>query len=190
MKKIIIACLGLALSVFWVPISYAEIAEDGIYFSASVGMSDYDLLGEAVGFEVLVGKKINPNVAVEVAYVDLGEAEEGYGPDGWGKYGTETESASGLSIAVLGMSEQDGGLSIYGKIGLFMWDAEYKDVYDGATWYEASDDGSDIFFGIGIMKELSEGKMLRAGLDMFTCGTGAGDEDITRFSVGIMIPIQ
>lgn len=136
---------------FWNSIS-------GVTASGSVDDSD-------TGLKVFGGYSFNDYLAVDFGYADLGEvgSEIRLVSDG---SNFSFPSGSATSTATLGVSGLFGGvvgklpltdfLSLQGRAGLYLWDLEYDETnsgtgaYSGTTSFSDSDDGSDLYYGLGL----------------------------------------
>lgn len=114
----------------------------GPYVGATVGEADYDLAhyDEATSYSLLVGYQVNPYLAVEAAWLDLGEAKDDI-PPRW-KISTE-----GLEANVVGILPLTEVFSAYGKVGVYLWDAELSQRGFGDL---ESDDGEDLTATLGL----------------------------------------
>jgi len=148
------------------------------------------------GFNLGVGYKVNDFFSVEGGYMDLGKASATLSAGG---------SALGLSMtagSVTAEADYDavylGGVFEYGindklslnaKGGLYWWDADYRATYSSATFrlnsytYVVtngtttwSDDGDDIYYGLGATYNLSDNLQVRA--DWYRSDTDDGDVDV------------
>lgn len=153
------------------------------YVGAGAGITTSDLCNgisgpgvncddEDTGLKIFGGFKFSPNFAVEGAWIDLGEVSAS------GPGGSATAEADGFQLAAVGMIPFNPQWSIFGKLGAFMWDASVNSNVPGAN---ASDDGTDIMFGVGAMWNFAERLGLRAEWERFD----VDDEDVDFLSVGI-----
>lgn len=166
--------------------SSATYAAGDVYFGADLGNSTYKAGGvseSATGFRLYAGMHINDNLSVEGAWLNQGDSEQSY-TDPWGS-GTETVSLDGLQFSVLGKMPVQDNMDLFGRVGMYMWNASYEDIYNGSTWATADDDGSDIFFGLGMDYKISENMAVRAEYDIIAVEAFTVDVDANRLSVGI-----
>ena len=152
------------------------------YIGAGAGITTSDLWNdisgpgvncddEDTGLKIFGGYKFTPNLAVEGAWIDLGEVSaSGFG-------GTATAEADGFQIAAVGMFPINPQWSLFGKVGAFMWDASVTTN----SGFSASDDGTDIMFGFGGMWNFAPQFGLRAEWERFD----VDDEDIDFLSIGV-----
>jgi len=126
---------------------------------------------EDTGLKLFGGYKFNPNFAVEGAWIDLGEVSASAGG------GTVTAEVDGLQVAAVGMIPINPQFGVFGKIGVYMWDATVSATGFGSV----SDDGHDIMFGAGVSWNLTSKFGLRAEWERFDID---GD-DLDFLSVGV-----
>ena len=120
--------------------------QDGSLFAASLDDSDTSL-------SLTFGYQLNPNVAFEGGYIDLGELVVSATSAGGGfLYAagpvTAKVSADGLFFDVKGLLPLNEQFSLYGKLGLLKW-SEEGTLSDSTGSLSGDDDGTDIFFGVG-----------------------------------------
>jgi opacity protein-like surface antigen len=137
------------------------------YVTGSVGQTDFDAGAGSSGgnFEdedrflsIGVGLRVTENLAFEISYNDFGTAEYDYagaGP-GYRFRGTERIEIDSVSIAAIGTLPLAPSFGLFAKIGLDVWDAQWKDRFTGVDAEgrftgsdKLSDDGADVFFGLG-----------------------------------------
>jgi OOP family OmpA-OmpF porin len=167
--------------LFGVQPSFAK--DSGGYVGGSIGITSIDLCGdlfavgatscddEDTGLKVFGGYKFNPNFAVEGGWADFGEISASVGT------ATVTAESDALFISALGAIPLGKRASIFGKIGLFFWDATIA----GTGIAPISDDGSDIMFGAGFGFDFTSQFAMRAEWEVYDLD---GD-DISMLSVGV-----
>ena len=158
-------------SNFYASISAGDADNDmGIGTSADYIVDDSDL-----AYGLSVGYRINRYFAIEAGYQDLGEssvigtgtggAGPGFGGSG-NTFGDNTRlrgddaslytDTSGFTLGAAASYPVNNQLDVYAKAGVFVWDTDYD--YDGDVTIggvdltgpgSVSDDGSDIYYGIG-----------------------------------------
>lgn len=185
MKQISKTSLSLAILLAATVIgSAAHAAEQRPFFvEAGVGMSSIDtgLDGEPgvsvdeedVFFSIGAGYSFNKMFAIEAGYIDLGEAEASVPAVGY----TATVTADGFYFGPRLTLEITPQFEAYGRIGMFAWDAEGKDS-DG---FSASDDGTDVYFGIGAAYKISDQVSLGADWTRYTLESDGDDLDVDAF---------
>lgn len=148
----------LALSAFCAALAVASApASAQFYAGASAGPASVDLcddlsgLGltscddEDIGLKIFAGSGINQNLAVELAWVDLGEIK-GSAPGGPARL-----KVDGVQVAALGILPLNPRWRAFGKLGLYLWDLSASRVGGtdnvlggGAVWNTAR--GLDVRF--------------------------------------------
>ena len=162
------------------------------YLGGSIGQSDIDeqiatglITGGSVdgtdsAFKIFGGYMFNRHFGLEAAYVDLGEATYSGNFVGLPVTGGRVE-LSGVNISALGALPIGERFSLFGKIGLFMWDAEASDTTGGVP-FSAQQDGTDLSFGIGLGYQFTRNLGVRAEWEMFT----TEDAESSLISVGLL----
>ena len=162
------------------------------YLGGSIGQSDIDdqiatglitggsVDGTDTAFKIFGGYMFNRHFGLEAAYVDLGEASYSGNFIGLPVTGGRVE-VSGVNISALGALPIGERFSVFGKIGLFMWDAEASDTTGGVP-FSAQQDGTDLSFGIGLGYHFTRSLGVRAEWEMFT----TDDADSNLISVGLL----
>lgn len=137
----------------------ASFAQAEPYVGFQVGTLDYDLpnFDDPTSIEVYVGSRLNENLAVELNYVDFGESEDGI-PPVW------TLSGSTFGVGAKFFVPVADGIDLYGRLGVHTWEVELKEAGFGQL---AKDDGTDIFYGMGMNFDLSENISLGANYAIF-----------------------
>lgn len=129
-----------------------------------------DFEDKDTALRIFGGADINPNFAVELGYVDLGEATTDAVSDGCCFYaagGVKHElSADGIDLSILGKLPvgEAGALNV--RLGFLKWDGEEK-ISDSTGSLRGSDDGTDFFFAFGGQYRLSERFGLRGEYAMY-----------------------
>ena len=136
--------------------------------------------GKDSGFKIFGGYMFNRHFGVEAAYVDLGEVSYSGTFGGAPVTGGKVE-VSGFNISALGSFPVTEQFSVFGKIGLFLWDAEASDTTGGLP-FSASEDGTDVSFGVGVGWQFTRNLGLRAEWEMFK----TNEADATLISVGVL----
>lgn len=148
---------GIALAMA----SYAGTlqAQERFYFGASAGSSDIGsgiteglftagtVDGKDSGTKLYGGYRFGSNLAVELAWVDLGKAS--YSGDFLGAPVTGgTVKVSGFNSSLVGLYPATEKLGLFAKVGLYAWNAKASDITGGVP-FSAKDDGADLSLGIG-----------------------------------------
>ena len=108
-------------------------------------------------YKIFGGSRVNPNLAFEAAYMDMGEATAT-------GVTTRTLGVTGLNFSVLGIYPLSKSFELFGKAGWMLWEAESKDINTGST---VTVDDSDINFGFGGSYIVNETFALRAEFERF-----------------------
>lgn len=146
------ACLPL---VAWSAQGDLPARTSGVYLGVGAGYSQVDLEtsvtdigGNDFAYKVFAGYRFpqvwlpwDISVAIDAAYVDLGEATD----DQLGaQFGLELD---GFDVSAVGILPVTRYLDVFGKLGVYVWDATL--TVDGATTLD-EDSGSDLAYGIGL----------------------------------------
>lgn len=169
----VLACSVLALAGSLA----ATQASAQAFVGGSFGQSDIDeeittglidsgtVDGKDTGWKIFGGYMFNRHFGVELAYVNLGEVSYSGTFGGAPVTGGKVE-VTGFNIAALGSYPISEQFSVFGKLGLFMWDAEASDTTGGVPFSDTAD-GTDISLGIGISYNFTRNLALRAEYEMF-----------------------
>ena len=135
----------------------------GGYVGASIGQSDYyGFSDNPTGTKIFGGYNFNKNFGVEATWYDFGKAKDS----------GVTVEADGIGFTANGYLPLSNEFSLFGKIGLLMWDAD--------TNVGVSDDGTDILYGFGGMWNLNKQFALRVEYEK----ADLDDGDATFLSFG------
>jgi len=147
----------------------------GGYIGVGFGKVDIDTetFDDPTGFELIGGYKFNDNLAIEVSYVDFGEASDNEPPE-W------KITANSLAVGVVGIAPITEQFEVFGKIGFHSWDIEFKESGFGIL---AEDDGSDIFYSLGANYKVNNQFSLGVSYSNYTLEPEGEDEDITLLSL-------
>ena len=130
------------------------------------------------GWKIFGGYMFNRHFGVEAAYLNLGEVSYSGTFGGLPVTGGKVE-LTGFNIAALGSYPLSEQFSVFGKLGLFIWDAEASDTTGGAP-FSATADGTDLSFGVGVNYNFTRNLGLRAEWEMFK----TDEADATLLSIG------
>jgi OOP family OmpA-OmpF porin len=162
------------------------------YLGGSIGQSDVDdeitnglitsgsVDGKDTAFKIFGGYMFNRNFGVEGAYVDLGEVSYSGSFGGAPVTGGKVE-INGFNVSAVGAFPVNEQFSVFGKIGLFIWDADASDTTAGVP-FSASADGTDVSFGVGVSYSFTRNLGVRAEWEMFKTDDG----DATLLSAGVV----
>ncbi len=112
---------------------------------------------EADGYKIFGGSRVNPNLAFEASYMDMGEATAT-------GVTTRTLGVTGLNFSVLGIMPLSKSFELFGKLGLMFWEAESRNINTGTT---TTVNDSDINFGFGATYNVNKTFGLRAEFERF-----------------------
>lgn len=134
-------------------------AESGSSFEVLLGTADQDTsisgIGGTSGDDMSIGIRgafaLNDDFAFELTYQDYGETDDTY-IDEWGDTISDKTSSTALNLGIQGIMPSGSNFSLIGRIGFALWDYEVKETdsaFPGVT-FNASDDGNDLYYGIGM----------------------------------------
>lgn len=188
-------------SLFTTPVfaqSHTGTSNEGPYLGAAIGHakldnSTLDWLEELgadtdntdTAYKLFLGYQFNPNFAVETSYVNLGDyTASAVGAD----IGADLKlGLEGFGFALVGTLPIQGGLSVYGKLGMFLWDGDvhFNAVIDGSAYRaSAGEDGVDPFYGIGVEYVVNQ-IMLRAEFERYDISDSGEDFTVDLLSASI-----
>jgi OOP family OmpA-OmpF porin len=172
-------------------VAASQASAQGFYIGGSVGQSDFDdsnttglitsgaVDGKDTGYKIFGGYQFNQYIGVELAYVDLGQASYS-GFSGAAPVTGGTVKTSGLNISAVGTLPLSSGFALFGKAGLYVWEAKANDVTGGVPFSEKQD-GTDLSLGIGASYDFTKNFAIRAEWERFKA---VGDIDL--LSIGVV----
>jgi OOP family OmpA-OmpF porin len=130
----------------------SAVAANGFYVGASGGQATIDACSgiancddEDTGWKVFGGWELNPNIAFEAAWVDMGEVSGTLG-------GTQVSAeADGFAFDVKGTLPLNEQFGVFGKVGFIDWEIE-----GGGAAAGLEDDGTDLMYGVGAQYMFTE----------------------------------
>ncbi len=188
-RKILVAA-ALALSA-------TQASAQGGFLGGSIGQSDIDdeittglingnqsVDGKDTAWKIFGGYMFNRHFGLEAAYVDLGELS--YSGTFTDAFGTAPVTGGkvevfGFNISAIGALPVTERFSVFGKLGLFFWEAEASDITGGQPFF-AQDDGADLSFGVGLGFNFTRNLGVRAEWELFD---NISDADASLISVGL-----
>lgn len=179
MKKLSIILLSSAATLM----SSSAFADGGFYGSLDITRTDLDL-GVAglddtdTTFGIAAGYRINENFSVELGFQDFGEVSASAG-------GASAKiEVDAIQLSVIGGVPVSENAGVYAELGFDSWDADfsYTNVPGFGTGSE-SEDGTDIFYGIGAYLSLSEAVNLKFEYQMHELD----DTDIDVLGLGVTV---
>jgi hypothetical protein len=155
----------------------ADVNDTG-YIGIGFGSVDYDAdsisnFNDPTGFELIVGKEIDRNLSFELSYIDFGEAHDGTAPV-W------RLDASSITAGALIRAKAGQTADVFLKLGLHSWDIDLKEDGFGTL---ASDDGTDMFYGFGVMVKTGDNLGIGARYNVYDFD---GD-DVTMLSINAQL---
>jgi OOP family OmpA-OmpF porin len=157
-----------------------EDIDDGSALSGSTEDNDF-------GWKIFGGYAFNRFIAIETAYIDLGEVSIDAVSDGTGVVyapGAVTASiaTSGFSLSMVGSVPVSERIGLHAKLGVFVWEA--KSQFNNAAFPPTSrtDDGSDFAYGIGASYTINDRFTIRGEYEIFT---NTDTEDGLLASLGV-----
>jgi len=145
---------------------------------------------EDSGYSVYAGMPMSEEMDLEISYNDFGEASLSGVSGNQFKIGADTyEFNATASLAVKATSigfaakpkmEIADGVTLYGKLGVHMWDSKLSITSTTAT-ANADEDGTDVFYGAGVEVSLANLKG-RIGYSLYDMD----GEDVTSLNVGLV----
>jgi OmpA-OmpF porin, OOP family len=154
----------------------SDIADDITRRLITSGLVD----GKDTAFKLFSGYMFNRHLGVESAYVNLGEVSYSGEFSGDLVTGGKVE-VTGFNIAALGSYPVTEQFSVFGKIGLFIWEWTASDTTAGLP-FSTKDDGTDISFGLGVGYNFTRNLGVRAEWERFKLD----DVDADLLSIGIV----
>jgi OOP family OmpA-OmpF porin len=162
------------------------------FIGGSIGQSDVDdeittglidsgtVDGKDTAWKIFGGYMFNRHFGIEAAYINAGEVSYSGTFSGFAVTGGKVELTA-FNVAVLGNLPINEQFSVFGKVGLFSWEAEASDTTGGIP-FSGSDDGTDISFGVGVGYNFTPNFGVRAEYELFQ----TDDADVSLISIGMV----
>jgi OOP family OmpA-OmpF porin len=177
--KLLAAAL-LALSGL---VAASQASAQGFYIGASAGKSDIEddiaipgLItsgtagGKDSGFKIFGGYQFNQYFGLDLAYVDLGKAT--YSGSYYGASVTGgTVKVWGLNLSVVGTYPLNSSFAVFGKLGVFGWEAKWSDTTGGVP-FSSTENGADLSLGVGVSYNFTKNFSARFEWERFKVGGG------------------
>jgi OOP family OmpA-OmpF porin len=154
-------------------------------FYGSLDLTRADLDSGVAGFDdtdtsfgIAAGYRINENFSVELGIQDFGEISASAG-------GASAKiGADAIQLSVIGGVPVSENAGVYAELGFDLWNADrsYSNI-PGIGSGSESDDGTDIFYGIGAYISLGEAVNLKFEYQMHELG----DTDIDVLGLGFTL---
>jgi len=159
------------------------LARGPFYVGASAGRSDIDneivfpgLItsgtadGKDTGYKIFGGYEFNQYFGVEISLVDLGKVKYSGSYLGAPVTGGRVEVV-GLNGSAVGIVPVNESFSLFGKLGIFAWEARWSDVTGGLP-QRATDNGADLSIGAGFTVNFTKNFSARLEWERFKAGGG------------------
>jgi OmpA-OmpF porin, OOP family len=154
------------------------LAENGFYAGASIGQATVDACegvtncdDEDTSWKIFGGWELHRNIAIEAAWVDLGEISGSFGGL------AVSAEADGWTLAGKGMLPLNEQFGVFGKLGMIMWDVEGGGAASGID-----DDGTDLIYGLGAQYMFSDRFGIVGEWEWYDI-----DDDVDLFSIGALL---
>lgn len=190
-KKAIMAAVISAAMIVPV-VSHAQSQDRGFYAGASIGQSDVqdgcDGLSGVAGiscddsdsaWKIFGGYRLNPNLAVELGYTDLGEiSASGFGVN-------VSAESSAWELVGVGSFPINNQFSIYGKLGMYRAETDGRSNVGVA----ADESNTGLTFGFGVAYNFTRAVAVRAEWQKYSDvgGGNVGESDVDVMSVGLVV---
>jgi len=195
----LVASAGLVSAPVLAQRAPAMAQDAGFYLGGAVGQSRLKDACEGLtiacdekdtGWKVFAGYQFNRYLGIEGGYVDLGKASASGTITGVGVTGNA--EVKGWELLGVGTLPIANNFSAYGKVGFFRWDLDVSAtaVVPGfAVSTSASDDGTDMTFGVGLKYEFTRNVAARLEWQRYNDIGGSntgGKSDVDLFSLGVV----
>jgi OOP family OmpA-OmpF porin len=162
------------------------------FIGGSIGQSDIDdeiavelitsgtVDGKDTAWKIFGGYMFNRHFGLEFAYVDLGEVSYSGSFFGAPVTGGKIE-VTGFNISAIGAYPVSEQFSVFGKIGMFIWEAEASDTTGGVPFSD-KEDGTDLSFGVGVSYNFTRNLGVRAEWERFE----SSDADASLITIGLL----
>jgi len=184
--SIVVACAlfssaaqAWARSFLGASIGQSEIGEEATRELDLITSGAVDAKGTA--WKIFGGYMFNRHFGFESAYVRLGDVSYSGVFSSLAVTGGKLE-VRGFNVAAVGNFPVNEQLSVFGKIGLFFWEAEANDTTASIGAFSAADEGSDVSFGVGVGYEFTRNLGVRAEWELFK----VAEADATLVSIGFL----
>ncbi|MGQ0524779.1 MAG: outer membrane beta-barrel protein [Betaproteobacteria bacterium] len=172
----------------------------GFYAGGAVGQAKFkgacsDITGTGfvggcddkdTAWKIFGGYQFHRNVAVELGYVDLGEASAS--GTILGVPASASAEVKALELVAVGILPLTTQFSAYGKAGAFRWDVDTR-AAAGAVAVGGGDDGTDFTYGVGLKYDFTRNLAARVEWQRYNNvgeSNTTGQADVNMWSVGLM----
>ena len=178
MKRLLLAMVLCCFVV--VPAAHAG----KFYVGGSAGSSSAAIDGtgntrinfDAVGYKAFVGYGILRYLAVEAGYTDFGSPSESFGT---ASFDLDMNVGALWAIGILPATPK---LSLYGRLGYSMWDAELTTQIPPDDPTTSKSDGNDLAYGFGIAYNITRRLGLQLEWEKYELER---DDEVTFASIGV-----
>ena len=142
------------------------------------------------GYSLYAGVPMSEEMDLEISYNDFGEASLSGVSGNQFKIGADTYEfnatatlavkATSIGFAAKPKMEIADGVTLYGKLGVHMWDSKLS-IASTTVSASADEDGTDVFYGAGVEVSLANLKG-RIGYSLYDMD----GEDVTSLNVGLI----
>lgn len=170
-----LALIAVAISLSFT--AGAQAQDEGFYIDASVGQTDINESGwdDGTSFSFGAGYWFTQYISAEARYIDFGEFDDN-APPIW------TLSGDALVVDLVASYPLTDKVSVFAKLGVFGWDAEVSE--DGFGEF-ASDDGTDITYGVGVSLNFAERFSSYIQFKRYAFDVGGDDLDLDDIAIGL-----
>jgi len=142
--------VGISMLLIALPLRADEAAKYPFYGGFALGFASadstcdyygYNCDGTDTSFKIYAGKQVHRNLAIEIAFHDLGKLRnEGFSE-------STTAETQGINLSLLGIIPVSEYGFFYGKAGYMTWSADY--TRNNVSSSRSDEDGSDFTYGAG-----------------------------------------
>lgn len=148
MKRLPTALLMVLLG----SLATAAHAESELYGGMGIGFSTvkvdrFDLEDSALAARGFLGFRYGRFVGLEAGYVDFGKIKDQVMVALYQPSATYSIDTTGYDLSLVGRYPVNNELVAFGRVGMIRWDSKARIDSIG---YRASDDGSDLLWGLGL----------------------------------------
>jgi OmpA-OmpF porin, OOP family len=190
-----LAILGLASAMALTGPVFAQGQDTGFYIGAALGQAEVDIDCDGAtscdekdsSWKILGGYQFNKHFAVELGYVNLGEASASGPAGGLGTASVTFESAA-FDLVAVGSLPLGDRFSIFGKIGLYRADTDVNACVTALGCASDSDSNTDLTFGFGVRFDIMRNLGVRAEWQRYSdvAASDFGESDIDVISIGVI----
>lgn len=162
------------------PHSASSTMSSKFYLGVNVGSAVYDEVDDSgAAFALFGGHHINEVLALEFAWVDVGEASKD----------TVKVEVSTLQAGLIGRVPISNNLALFGEVGLARWEFDMQ-----SSGSSGSDDDIDVYFGFGGDYLINSRSTIRFKANFYTMkptisNVDRPEEKITLISIGYIFKL-